>query len=255
MARGASFTFCTSALLLAALLFALPSRAEDGKWRNDKPCGLRQSAMAPVKDKECHRAWCSTTELGKLCACVKSDAEDTHFVLERANGARRTWKAPFIPPMGGDVTHFRIDRVGDGRLFFAVMSQESAGIAISTWTVWTIDRERLSKPLEVQNYGILSFPTMARAGASCDLLAARWHSGWEPGRGHGTYIAGGWYAVENSAFARIVDRPVVYIRYLFGVERARYDAESRDRPLLWYRHPGVRTATGPRPLTGMEPWK
>jgi len=209
--------------------------------------------MAPVDNKECHRAWCATTELGKLCACVKEASDDTHFVLERATGARQAWKAPFIPTMGGDASHFRIDRVGDGRLFFGVMRGESVGIAVSTWTVWAIDRDQVSKPLEVQNYGTLSFATMARAGASCDLLAARWHSGWEPGRGHGMDIAGSWYAVERGAFERVFDRPVIYVRYLSGVERGRYDAESRDQPLLWYRHPGVRTAIGPRPITGKEP--
>ena len=133
--------------------------------------------MARPDSKECHRAWCYTSGLGKLCACVKSDPEDTHFTRERVTGTREAWKAPFVPPMGGDVNHFRINRVGDGRLFLGVMSQESVGIAVSTWTVWAIDRDQVSKPLEVQNYGTLSFATMARAGASCDLLAARWHSG------------------------------------------------------------------------------
>ncbi|HET9466175.1 MAG TPA: hypothetical protein VFO71_11635 [Gemmatimonadales bacterium] len=244
-----------ASLLIATLLLALPSRADDGRWRQDESCGQRQSAMAPVKDKACYRAWCSTTELGRLCACVKEDTDDTHFALERVTGARQTWKAPLVPPLGGDASHFRIDRVGDGRLFFGVMAGESVGIAVSNWTVWAIDREGLSKPLEVQNYGTLSYATMARPGASCYLLAARWHSGWEPGRGHGMYIAGSWYAVESGAFVRVLDRPVVYVRYLSGVERARYDAEGRDQPLLWYRHPGVKRAIGPPPLTGREPGK
>ena len=251
-AKSAMVDSLKTVALLAALLVALPSRADDGKWRHDKPCGQRQASMAPADSKECHRAWCATTELGKLCACVKADSDDTHFSLERSAGARQAWKASFVPPMGGDADHFRIDRLGDGRLLFAVKSQESVGIAISTWSVWAIDRERLSKPLEVQNYGTLSFATTVRAGASCKLLAARWHSGWEPGRGHGTYIAGSWYALERDAFERVFDRPVVYVRYLSGVERARYDAESRDRPFLWYRHPAVKTAIGPRPVTGQE---
>ena len=245
----------TVSLLLATLIPAAPARAENEGWRHDKPCGGRHSAMAPVPAKGLHRHWCSQTELGKLCAGIREDTEDTHFSLERTAGTRETWKAPFVPPFGGDTNHFRIDRVGNGRLFFAVMMQESVGIAVSSWAVWAIDRERLSKPLEVQNYGTLSFATMGRGGASCDLLAARWHSGWEPGRGHGMYIAGSWYVVERGAFERVFDRPVVYVRYLSGVERARYDAESRDQPLLWYRHPGVKRAIGPPPLTGREPGK
>ena len=100
--------------LLAALLAALPSRADDGTWRHDKPCGQRQASMALVASKECHRGWCATTELGKLCACVKADSDDTHFSLERVAGARQAWKASFVPPMGGDADHFRIDRFGDG---------------------------------------------------------------------------------------------------------------------------------------------
>jgi hypothetical protein len=194
--------------------------------------------MTPLDVKGCHRSWCSETELGRLCACVKDDGDRTQFVLERTDGTRETWEVPFIPPMGGDAGHFRIDRVGDGRMFLAVMGSESVGIAISTWTVWAIDRKRTSKPLEVQNYGTVSFPTMARAGRPCDLLAARWHPGWEPRRGHGTYIAGSWYAVENGEFTRLEGRPTIHLRYLSGVERARYEAEERGKPFLWYRGTG-----------------
>ena len=240
-----------ASLLIATIFLAPPVNAQTERWRRDKPCGERQPPMASVDVQGCHRAWCAETVLGKLCACVKDDGERTQFVLERANGTRETWEAPFAPPMGGEAGHFRIDRVGDGRLFFAIMSSESVGIAISTWTVWAIDRERTSKPLEVQNYGTVSFPTMARSGSQCYLLAARWHPGWEPRRGHGTYIAGSWYAIEQGAFARVEDRPAVYRRYLFNVERARYEAEERGRPLPWYRNASA--VVGPRPVTGSAP--
>jgi hypothetical protein len=76
----------------------------------------------------------------------------------------------------------------------------------------------VSKPLDVQNYGTFSFATKPAAGASCLLLAARWHSGWEPSRGHGMYIAGSWYAVENGAFARVEDRPAIYRRYVSALK-------------------------------------
>jgi hypothetical protein len=135
------------------------------------------------------------------------------------------------------------------------MRSESVGIAVSDWVVWAIDREGLSKPLEVQNYGTLSFATTARAGAACNLLAARWHSGWEPEHGHGMYIAGSWYAVGRGGFERVFDRPVVYTRYLSGVEKARYDAEGREQPFLWYRRSSTRVSTGSHPLTGKEPGK
>jgi hypothetical protein len=191
----------------------------------------------------CHRTFCSDTPLGKLCACVKD--EQTEFKLEQ-----KAWKTPLVPPMGGDANHFRVDRVGDVSFLFAMMASESVGIAISSWLVWAIDRQKISKPLEVQNYGTISFPTTGRASA-CNLLAARWHSGWEPRRGHGTYIAGSWYAIENGEFARVQERPAIYRRYLLGVERARYEAEERNRPLLWYRDASA--VIGPRPITGKEP--
>ena len=252
-AAGKRLTLAVPAasLLIATILLALPASAQTERWRRDRPCGERQPSIVSVDVKGCHRAWCSETGLGKLCACVKDEGERTQIVLERTNGTRETWEAPFIPPMGGDAGHFRIDRVGDGRLFFAVMSSESVGIAVSTWTVWAIDRDRTSKPLEVQNYGTVSFPTMARSGTPCHLLAARWQSGWEPRRGHGTYIAGSWYTVEDGAFARVEDRPTIYRRYLFNVERARYDAEERGHPLIWYRDASA--AVEPRPLTGKAP--
>ena len=207
--------------------------------------------MVPAADKTCYRAWCSNTSLGKLCACVEENGDKTHFALEPKGGRRREWNASFIPPMGGDASHFRIDRIGDRNLLFAVMRSESVGIAVSDWSVWAIDGERVSKPLEVQNYGTFSFATKPAAGASCLLLAARWHSGWEPRRGHGMYIAGSWYAVENGAFARVEDRPAIYRRYLSGLESARYDAEERNRPLPWFR--SASPAVGPRPVTGREP--
>ena len=202
--------------------------------------------MAVVDSKGCHRAWCSDTALGKLGACVGDD--QTQLVLEPAPGSRKTWNAPFIPPMGGEATHFRIDSIGKGRLLFAMMTSESVGIAISTWVLWALEADRISKPLEVQNYGTISFATTARAGSACTLLAARWHPGWEPRRGHGTYIAGSWYAIEGGEFTRVEERPAISRRYLFAVERSRYDAEERGRPLLWYR--GADAVAGPRPVTG-----
>ena len=236
--KGLTLAVPAASLLIATMFLALPVNAQTERWRRDKPCGERESSMTSVNITGCHRAWCAETAVGKLCACVKEASEDTRFVLERTTGNQQTWSVPLIPPMGGDESHFRIDRVGDHRLLLAMMASESVGIAISTWNVWAIDREQVSKPLEVQNYGTVSFPTMARAGTPCYLLAARWYSGWEPRRGHGTYIAGSWYAVENGEFTRLEGRPTIHLRYLFGVERARYEAEERGKPFLWYRGTG-----------------
>jgi len=153
--------------------------------------------------------------------------------------------------MGGDPDHFRLDRVGGGRMFFAMMTSESVGIAVSDWNVWAIEGQNVSKPIEVQNYGTFSFATKAAGSPACLLLAARWHRGWEPGRGHGMYVAGSWYAIENGKFERVEDRPAIYRRYLSGVERARYDAEERNQPLTWFR--AASPAIGPRPITGKQP--
>jgi hypothetical protein len=233
------------------MLVAVSAHAQNEKWRRDTPCGERQAAMQPASTQGCYRAWCSDTALGKLCACVRESTEDLQFILERATRGNETWTARFVPPLGGDAGHFRIDRISERNLLFAVMRSESVGIAASDWSVWAIDDEKVSKPLEVQNYGTLSFATKPSAGASCLLLAARWHSGWEPRRGHGMYIAGSWYAVENGAFARVEDRPAIYRRYLSGLESARYDAEERNRPVPWFR--SASPAVGPRPVTGREP--
>jgi hypothetical protein len=247
-AAGKRLTPSVLTLSVATLLVAFSAHAQNEKWRSDKPCGERHGTMQPTAAQGCYRAWCSDTALGKLCACVRESTDDIHFVLERTARGKEEWKAPFVPPLGGDAAHFRIDRVGDQSLLLAVMRSESVGIAVSDWSVWAIDSEKISQPLEVQNYGTFSFPTSTRAGAACYLLAARWHPGWEPRRGHGTYIAGSWYALENGAFSRVADRPAIYRRYLSAVERARYAAEESGGPLLWFR-----TATpvvGPRPITG-----
>jgi hypothetical protein len=41
MARGSIVFFLMSLLLMATLLFALPVRAANETWRQDKPCGER----------------------------------------------------------------------------------------------------------------------------------------------------------------------------------------------------------------------
>jgi hypothetical protein len=250
-AAGKRLTPSVFALSLATLLVAFSAHAQDHDWRRDNPCGERHGAMQPTPTPGCYRGWCSDTALGRLCACVRASTDDIHFVLERTARGKEEWKAPFVPPMGGDAAHFRIDRIGDQNLLFAVMRGESVGIAVSDWSVWAIDGAKVSQPLEVQNYGTFSFATSVRAGAACHLLAARWHPGWEPRRGHGTYIAGSWYALENGAFARAENRPAIYRRYLADVERARYDAEESGLPLLWFR--GASAAVGPRPVTGKQP--
>ena len=237
--------------LFAAVLVAAPVHAQNEHWRRDKPCGAREPQFTSTNTTGCYRAWCSGTALGKLCACIRESTDDTQFVLERGARGSETWKAPFVPPLGGDSTHFRVDRLGERNLLLAVMRSESVGIAVSDWLVWAIDSEKTSQPIEVQNYGTLSYPTKALAGASCLLLAARWHSGWEPRRGHGMYIAGSWYAIGNGAFERVEDRPTIYRRYLADVERARYDAEERNLPLTWFR--AATPAVGPRPVTGKQP--
>ena len=237
-------------LCAAALLAALPAHAQNEKWRNDRPCGERQAPMQPATAQGCHRAWCSDSAFGKLCACVRESPEEIQFTLERLRG-KEAWKAAFVPPFGGEAAHFRIDRIGEQALILAVLRSESVGIAVSDWTVWSIDGEKVSPPLEVQNYGTFSFATRPSSGKSCLLLAARWHPGWEPGRGHGMYVAGSWYAIENGKFERVEDRPAIYRRYLSGVERARYDAEERNQPLTWFR--GATPAIGPRPVTGKQP--
>jgi hypothetical protein len=250
-AAGKRLTPSVFALSVATLLAAFSAHAQNEQWRSDKPCGERHGAMQPATTPGCYRAWCPDTALGKLCACVREKTDDIHFVLERPARRKEVWRAPFVPPLGGDAAHFRIDRVGNQNLLFAVLRGESVGIAISDWSVWAIDGEKVSQALEIQNYGTFSFPTSARAGPACYLLAARWHPGWEPRRGPGTYIAGSWYTLENGAFARVEDRPAIYRRYLSDVERARYDAEDIDQPLLWFR--GASAVIGPRPLTGKQP--
>ena len=197
----------------------------------------------------CYRGWCSDTAFGRLCACVRENTDDIQFTLERSRG-KEVWKAAFIPPFGGEAAHFRLDRIGEQALLLAVLRSESVGIAVSDWSVWAIDREKVSAPLEVQNYGTFSFATKPATGA-CLLLAARWHTGWEPGRGHGMYVAGSWYAIEGGSFERVEDRPAIYRRYLSGLERARHDAEERDQPLTWFR--AAAPAIGPRPVTGKQP--
>jgi hypothetical protein len=199
--------------------------------------------MLAVEQHGCHRAWCSDTRIGRLCACVTETSDDTSFTL-----AGRAWTAPALPPLGGDASHFRIDDVGEQRIFLAMLARESVGIAISDWLVWRIDAAQVSKPLRVHNYGTLSFPTKRSGAGECRLLAAQWQYGEGPRRRVGTYLSGAWYALERGEFARMPDRPTIYQRYLFRIERARFDAESEQRPLLWFRRATTSAPQSATPL-------
>jgi hypothetical protein len=225
--KGLAAAFSFSWLIATPVV----SLAEDS-WRQDRACSTPHTSMVSQQQPGCYRAWCADTRLGKLCACVRESPEQTDFSL-----GTRTWKAQRLPPMRGDASHFRWDDdAGSGRLFVAMLTSESVGIAISDWLVWAIDAERISQPLRVQNYGTLSFATKGRGPGACDLLAAHWQSGSDSRRGPGTYITGKWYVVKGGEFVPMQERPTIYQRYLSRVERARYDAEDRERPFLWFRH-------------------
>jgi hypothetical protein len=115
------------------MLVAVSAHAQNEKWRRDAPCGERQAAMQPASTQGCYRAWCSRYGARKALRVRKGKHRGHAIILERATRGKETWTARFIPPLGGDVTHFRIDRIGDRNLLFAVMRSESVGIAVSDW--------------------------------------------------------------------------------------------------------------------------
>ena len=135
------------------------------------------------------------------------------------------------------------------QLLIAVLNTQSNGMGVEYWSLWFVTRDQISRPLEVNDFGVMSFLTASPAG-KCEIFAARWRDGWEPKRGSGLYIAGHWRQISLHGDISIDwDRPVLYRRYLFDLERQRNGAmsESGRRAVPWHTSPLARRVIGPYP--------
>lgn len=222
-------------------------------WRTDQPCGERLADFQATMLKGCIHAYCSTlSDHMQLCACEKEDANDD-MEVERiaANGQRKSLLKTTIPFSFSKESFSLqgVDFTGDGKKQFllGIMSSQSNGMSVQYWTVWAIDGDQVSKPVEMEDYGTMGFATYAKNESRCNLLVSRWISGWEAKRGNGLYIVGLWHQLINGEFLTNSDRPTIFRRYLFDLEHQREQAlyQQSTKPILWYKSRDAHSLVGP----------
>lgn len=208
-------------------------------WIADRACNTKSIEFTLAERAGCDRAMCAQLDAGRICACIHDVQEQTVFTMESTHGARSVWATPHLPYMGGE-SSLRAEEVSaadpsGSQVLVGLMSALSVGIGISRWEVWATSEQGVSKTLEVEDFGLMSFMTRAQGAPQCRLFAARWQSGWEHGRGDGLYVVGRWYDVGTKSFELAPGRPVLYRRYLHGLERERQKASAHGEPLLWFK--------------------
>jgi len=239
--------------LLSLLCVSLDSAAtvagfED--WRHDKPCGEKLAEPVQMTTAECETELCITiSDKSQVCACPTVDDEGVTRMTYKENGeVRLRWDSLLYP--SGDTSAFRIDAAdlnGDGEdeLVIGTRSAVSDGMAVEHWSVRVLSREHLSEPLDVEDYGTLSFLTSN--GKQCRLLEARWIEGWEPVRGYGLYLVGRWMELSDGDFMDTFNRPMIKRRYLRSLEQQR--SQGDQKPVIWFNGPGASPIVGPYPFS------
>ena len=240
----------SAALLTVISSFAFAGSSEE--WRKDKLCGRRLPHFQAVTLKGCLEAYCAVVGDSRICACKESEnTDEIHIILEYKGEKEAKWTAKVMPFIFGPES-FRLNEAdldGDGNkeFIFAALWTQSNGMGIEYWTLWAIDEGQVSKPIEIQDYGTMGYLTSAEDDKNCQLLVSRWLDGWEPERGSGLYIVGRWYIYSNGEFSPQFDRPAIYRRYLYRLERLRGESLSK-KPLLWYKSSETHQVIGPHPF-------
>jgi hypothetical protein len=217
-----------------------------------------------TKISGCNHAYITRLPDGVEILFCQPSADDTSLLVSLRSGDKiiKKWNATVYPPLLSDKTPesdidfpLRVDTLnshGDDKEEFliAVMSNESNGIGLMSWSIWAFDGTNLTESIDTEDYGVLSFPVCSRNGDNKFLLVARWLGGWEPKRGGGMYFSACWFKPQfqpdDNVWIQSSDaRPSIYRRYLSGFERLRIKAIEHNTPLLWYRSPNTHIQVGP----------
>jgi hypothetical protein len=242
-------------LLFTCIVIASASGGDSQLWRNDVACGRQFPEAKEVAISGFEKSYCiQISKSSRVCAGVKTpDAVVAQIFYERDGSIIQQWDAPldtFLSESGLRVDAINLTDAGEGTLIVGLMNSQSLGMAIQHWTIWAITGNTISKPVRVDDYGIMSFLTKSNQSGSWYLLSARWIDGWEPKRGDGLYAVGKWYALSEGEFAPVADRPQIQRRYLPSLERMRLQAfeQKNPTPLIWYKDKRTRLIVGQYPL-------
>lgn len=245
-------------ILTFAILLTWKSVAanEPASWRDDVLCGSKFSVQQESTIEDCLRANCvSATQALRICRCLKSEESGQALMLIEKDGkVVKQWDASFVPPASlADFVVYAVDLTGDGKEEFIVATLDavSNGMGISYWQIRAIVGDSVSKQVPIEDFGVMGYPTRAKASKPCMLLSTRWLDGWEAERGLGLYLYGRWFAYSKSSkeFCPVLERPAVYRRYLYSFERLRMNELSKGQPdpILWFRDQRTKQLIGPYP--------
>lgn len=224
-----------------------------GSWRHDGTCGTDLRELEPAEVPNCEIALCGDISPihSKVCACLRSsDTGETEISVSDGHSSRTVITA--VSPF--EDRSFRIiaaDFLGTGEseVLVAVLNTASNGMGVEYWSLWVVGPNVLSGPLKVNDFGVMSFLTSTPEG-KCEIFAASWRPGWEPKRGQGLYIVGQWYEMLGDDLLTDWDRPALYRRYSFELERQRNEALSRPQRQLspWHKSLMTHQIIGPYPV-------
>jgi hypothetical protein len=201
-------------------------------------------AFVRAEIEGCPYSWCSPLPDGReICACQDPNEAETRFFLRSGGAIVKRWSQQNQIMGGASPSTMRIESIGvdagmTERVLIAVEVQCSMGMAVDTWAVWLLDGMDLRGPIDVSEFGTLSFQVCSPEGKRSYLLGGDWQWDSEPGRGEGLYFKARWYDLDGPSAGWLepsAERPLVERRYLFGFEKQRNAAKNRGQSVLWYR--------------------
>lgn len=232
--------------------FSVAETAEE--WRNDKACGKRLADFQKDKDLSgCINSYSAKAGIdSKISACEKSEEGDVRITYNYNGSVVKEWTEMIYP---FDASSLRLDEIdlndiNEKGYLLGINTSIGNGMAIEFWNVFLIDREKISRPLKLEDYGLMGFATRSKGNKSCMLFASKWLEGWEPKYQKGLYIVGQWYDLKDGHIFR-ADRPAVYRRYLSSLQRKRGEMASHP-PFLWFKSEDAHPVIGPYPFRNLD---
>lgn len=242
------------AVILTILGSATEAQATKVKfedWSHDKPCGHRLADPIQTTLPGCESAYCvNISDSAQVCACLPSNESDQARMTYKKNGAViLQWNDSLYPPSGA--SGLRIDAAdlnGDGEKEFviATLNTVSNGMGVEYWKVRILSEDKISNPVEVEDYGSLGFLTSN--GKQCRLLVTRWIEGWEPKKEYGLYLVGRWFELSDHKLEYSLYRPAIKRRYLDSLKHQRSQGSQSGEPVMWFRDSETTPIVGPYPF-------
>lgn len=232
-----------------------------GAALQDRLCERTAASAEPQASATagCAQAHCSAVGDETLCTC--EGPRGHRFERRRGTQVLQRW-ATEVSAMTGpgafEVTQTDVDGDGTPEWLVARLQGISNGLGVSRHTLcvlWPGQPKRAPVCRDVSEWGALSVLVHEGGRASCSLMDSAWQSGYEPGRGQGTYAVGRVLRLQGGAWKPVPqrERPAVSRRLLREFEAERETLPLRNAKALWYQHPAAVLAHCPGPLCPLPP--